>query len=319
VDAPRDADVCVSGFQVDFSGAQDELRQACRDNPDLRLVILSEEPLWDTVWTRDDRARTASLDKPGLPPLPYTVVNHRNSDVFDFAALPYFITTRDSFPARYAAAFKRNAELGADEIVERWSNGPVRAAFFAEKREDPRYDFSREEEDVYGLSVFRTQLASRARQGPLIRAGKGWNQDGPRQAMPDWHLDKLAQLDRKCLLVSALENTHVKSYVTEKLFDAYAVLGVPLYFASPNHDVFRLVGQGSFLNLFGKDAMEAADLVDAFKPDRAFAEVYLDTQKRLAGLFGDHALLEQERKRVASGVLRVLEETVMLPSLASGE
>ena len=317
VDSPREADVCVSGFEIDFTGAQDALRQARRDNPDLRLLVLSEEPLWDTVWTRDDRAETGKLESPGLPPLSYRIVNHQNSDVFDFSAIPYFITTRNSFIARYAAAFSRNGALGPDEVLERWSRMKVRSAFYAEKREDPRYDFRREEGDVYGLSVFRTRLASSVRREPCIRAGKGWDTDGPRQAICDWHLDKLARLDRQCLLVSAIENTHVKSYITEKLFDAYAVLGVPLYFASADHDVTRLVEAGSFLNLFPMEGAQAARRVDEFEPDRAFAEAYVRTQKRLGGLFGDHRLLEQERQRVASGVLRVLEETVMLRTLAS--
>ena len=75
--------------------------------------------------------------------------------------------------------------------------------------------------------------------GSVIREGKGWHSDQPRQSLPDWHLDKLVQLDRQSLFVSALENTLVDHYLTEKIFDAYAVLSVPLYAAKLASDSVR--------------------------------------------------------------------------------
>ncbi len=78
--------------------------------PDLRVAIVSEEPLWDTLWSGDFRAKHDVL-KSKLGTVRYAVLNHFTSDIFDWRYLPYFITTSDDFFARYRNYFLRNAKL----------------------------------------------------------------------------------------------------------------------------------------------------------------------------------------------------------------
>lgn len=300
------ADTLVTGFDIDFLSATDELMPKFKVRPEMHALVVSEEPLWDTVWAKALESRSAAAKGKGGG-FSYSVINHVNSDVFKFERLPYFITTDDKFFQRYGLLFHRNSQLTADELLDFWQSAQIRSAFYAEKRIDERYDVAFPEIGVRGLCAYRSRVAEKASSGHVVRIGQGWSEAlTKRQSLADWHLDKLAALHRKALIVSGLENTHQADYITEKPFDAFAVLGVPLYYASPAHRIHELCPNGGFLNLYDMTEEEAARAVDAFEPDRAFAEAYLDTQKRLAALFSDPETLNRERSRVTNAVLSVL-------------
>lgn len=295
--------ICVTGFDIDFRDSQ--IVSQGRDKLEKNPVVISEEPLWDTVWATAFDSDAVKMEIDGQS-LIYTALNHMTSPIFAFDKLPYFITTENHYFVRYANLFKRNAELTPTEILTVWNNARWKFAFFAERREEPRYDFSRPNEDLYGLSAYRTRIADGFSGNDALRCGKGWNETGPRQALPDWHLDKLASLDGNSFVVSGLENTHQQHYITEKIFDAFACLGVPLYFASPNHRVHDLVPSDTFINLFGLKSDDAIAKVKSFTPDLVFAEAYLETQKRLSKLFSDPQTLIKERNRVVDETVAAL-------------
>ena len=306
VDAFGEADTIVTGFDTDFRSSSDYLEQEFSVRPELRFVVVSEEPLWDTVWSSVLEEREGVVGKGGKA-IPYTVANHVNSNVFDFDKLPYFITTDDKFFQRYGRFFQRNAALSPDELLAIWRGAPIRAAFYAERRLEDRYDIFHPELAVRGLCAWRTRVAEAVTRGNVVRVGQGWNPDATRrQSLPDWHLDKLTALDKRSLVVSGLENTHQPDYITEKLFDAFAVLGIPLYYAEPRHRVHEICPSGGFINLYGHSERQAAAIVDAFEPDAAFAGAYLETQKTLAKLFSDPETLNRERERVVRAVLSVV-------------
>ncbi|MBR9865383.1 MAG: hypothetical protein GYB24_18305, partial [Rhodobacteraceae bacterium] len=133
--------------------------------------------------------------------------------------------------------------------------------------------------------------------------GLGWRKGGRRQALADWHLDKLQELDGRCRFVSALENTHQPAYLTEKFFDAFAVGGVPLYYASDSHRVHRCVPAGGWVNLFGQTPEEAVETIDSFAFDAAFYEAYTETQARLAETFGSPRALLADRDRFCAALI----------------
>lgn len=306
VDDIGKADTIVTGFDIDFRTAASDLNKKVSVRPELRLLVVSEEPLWDTVWS-DVLDESSGSTGQGLNAVSYAVANHVNSNVFAFDELPYFITTNDKFFQRYAQFFQRNAALSVDELLAIWREAPIRAAFYAERRFEERFDIFRPGLAVRGLCSWRTRVAEAVRRGEVVRVGQGWNPDAARrQSLPDWHLDKLTALDRRSLFVSGLENTHHPDYITEKLFDAFAVLGVPLYYAAPSHRIHEICSSGGFLNLYGHSEEAAAAFVDDFEPDAAFAEAYLDTQKALASLFSDPETLNRERDRVVSAVLGMI-------------
>ena len=177
---------------------------------------------------------------------PCVFLNHFTTKIFDFEKIPYFLTTSDDYFARYSFLFTRNCALKADELKALWANAPIRVAFYAEFRDEVHFDTHFPEQDVLGLSRYRTMVAKAMTGDGVIRVGKGWGTKIVRQLLPDWHLDKLAALDRNCFIVSGIDNTHQWNYISEKIFDAFAVLAVPIYFGSRTHGVMRIVPAGVF-------------------------------------------------------------------------
>ncbi len=303
---PRDADLLVTGFSLDLKENADSLVALLDDRPDLRIVVVSEEPLWDSVWTEHFSVRNSSLELAGRR-VSFTQLNHCTSSIFDFEKYPYFITTSDDFFVRYAAHFSRNVRLTRRDIADLWSTAALHAVFMAEKREDPRYDVTHDDVGVIGLSCYRTRVASAFDGDRVRRVGRGWDDAVRRQALPDWHLDKLVSIDRQALLVSAIENTVHPQYVTEKVFDAFASLAMPIYYAPPDHRLLGLVPQGSFLNVAGMSETEAADAVRDFSADEDAADAYLEAQRRLCTIFSRPDDFQAERARAIDCLMAELE------------
>jgi hypothetical protein len=303
---PGNADLIVTGFNIDWRENVDILGPLLARKSPPKLVIMSEEPLWDVTWSGPFTGRDGTLDV-NTTRFRYTVLNHETSEIFAFRRLPYFVLTDDRFPVRYAAMMARFAGVTPDEMLRRWRNAPVPAAFFAEKRHGELYSGGFPDRDVTRLSAYRTDVAAAVDLPGVLRVGKGWQGAQRRQDLPDWHLDKLAQLDGRTRVAGAYENVHQRAYISEKVFDAFAVGAVPTYWAGPAHRVFDLVPAQAMLNTHGLEAGEAARAIMGFAPDAACAEAWLDTCRSLARLFGDHTAILEERQRVARAALAEIE------------
>ena len=131
-----------------------------------------------------------------------------------------------------------------------------------------------------------------------------------RQELPNWHLDKIATLSGRTRVCSAIENVHQYRYVSEKVFDAFAVGAVPAYYATPTHRVFEFVAPEAMINLVGLDAEAAAERILSFEPDLPMAEAWLETVNRLAEKFGDIASIRDERRRFAEASLAAILDLV---------
>ena len=304
-----DADVILISYIKDleqFDAAQLQLVQDGKKT----VVVLSEEPFWDVNWGGNF---THTHDVAALPDgsIGYCNINHLTSDVFNFDRLPYFITTEDHYFVRYCQLFQRNTVMTPAQWAAKWRDAEIDCALIAEKRLGEKFDLSFAQLDIFGLCRLRSLLAQHyfGSSNSLV-AGMGWSKAPKRQRLPDWHLDKLALLDGRCRLVSALENTHVNNYLTEKLFDAFAVGAIPIYYAGPEHRVWDLVEPGSFINLYGLSAQQAIAHIAAFTVTDDFIRAYCATQQRLAALFRQPELLHQERSRVAAEVVRALKRVL---------
>lgn len=311
VDSADDADVIVFGYVLNIDENTAELARLRAKNPGLRLVVISEEPLWDTTNSGDFRKRH-NMRVTGGQELPYSVINHHTSDAYAFRNFPYFLTTSDDFYLRYSRYFAQNAALAAPALLATWKAAPIRAAFFAEHRDlAKKYNISHPEIETWGLSVYRTKLAEQM-PATTMRVGQGWDTATTRQTLPDWHLDKIATLRGASFIVSAIENTSQTHYVSEKIFDAFACRAVPLYWAPASHAVNRLVPQGAFLNLQGLEPATAAERILAFTPNLAFAETYAAAQQRLADLFRSQDAFLAERfgffERISAELTAIVEE-----------
>jgi hypothetical protein len=307
--APEKADVLLLGFKKDLVDNAGEIQALRRANPRLRVVIISEEPLWDSVWSGDFLARDQTYGS-GSDAIPFRYLNHANSKIFHFEKIPYFPTTNTDFVVRYATLFTRNAALKTEELLGIWRAAPISRAYYLEKRTTQNYGIKNIEAGVFGLSLFRSQIAEMDNGTGVVRVGQGWGDAVRRQERPDWHLEKLAALDRSTLIVSAIENTQAPHYITEKIFDAFAVLAVPVYHAGPNHALHRFVDEGAYIDVFGLTAEEALAKIRCFEPSLEFAGRYLETQKKLAELFRNSDSYLRERKRVADAIMQELSAAV---------
>lgn len=305
VDDARKADVLAVGFDIDLRENAGEILALKDSNARLQLAVLSEEPLWDTVWSAGYAQRDVMLTLQNTP-VPVTVLNHITSNIYDFSAIPYFVTTSHDYVVRYANMMRRNQAVKAKDWLARWKAAAIPVAFFFENRENPKYDLQDDTHHLTGLCGYRTRLAKACSGDGILRAGKGWHSDAPRQKLPDWHLDKLTTLDGRTRMIGALENTHLPNYITEKIFDAYACGGIPVYWAAPGHRIFDIVPDGSFLNIYGLSEDEAARRIESFQPDKAFAARYVEAQKRLASLFCDVDLVDEERARIVAAIFDAL-------------
>lgn len=307
---PAEADFLMMGFKKDLVDLAKEILALRSQNPRLRVVIISEEPLWDGLWSgnfsdKQQVHRTAEGD------IPFLYLNHINSRIFRFESLPYFPTTSDEFYPRYASLFARNAELSPEDILASWKKCSIPRAYYAEKRDSPGYEKHHPEAQMRALSCFRTRLADLDRAEGVERVGQGWANIPRRQDRPDWHLEKLADLDGRAKIVSAIENTSAPDYVTEKIFDAYAVLSIPIYHAGPSHAVHRLVDGSTFIDAADLTPEQALQKVQAFEPTLHFAKRYLETQKNLAARFTKADNYRTERKRVTGEILKELADYII--------
>lgn len=263
------------------------------------VVILSEEPFWDTIWGRRPLARHRVLET-RFGALPVVQLNHHTSAIFEFNRIPYYLLSDHRFANTYGARFHRNAQITPSEWQARFKARKADLTFMFERRPEPHHNMRWPDGGIIGLCAWRTELALACKRGTIERLGQSWQGGRTRFEIPNWHLDKITRLDNRTRILGAFENTHQPGYITEKLFDAFACGALPLYFAAPDHRVHDLgLPADAWVNLFDLDARTAAIRVDAirFTPERFRA--YAQAQAMLAQLFGTPGNWLAERKRLA--------------------
>ena len=334
---PVRADLVMTGYNVDLPAIVRDLAGL----PSARrpqLLVVSEEPLWDSLWSGGFASRDRTLRVDGED-WPYTFLNHHTSAMFDFRHLPSFLLTRDDFAVRHALWIDRYATLTPAALIEAWQAAPVPAAFVAERRTEADYGRTFPDEGIEGLSVYRSDIARLVDLPGTLRIGAGWPAPADpdassdtssgtssgaapgyapdrvpdqtpdrgavrrRQDLPDWHLDKIARLDGRVRVLGSQENTHQRRYVSEKPLDAFAIGAMPLCHAGPGHRLHDLIGEGAMLNSHGLTAAGAAALVEGFVPTPDIAEAWLGTARALVRRCADTAAIEAERARMIDTLL----------------
>ena len=264
------------------------------------VVVLSEEPFWDSLMSPDPLADVITLPAGRAHQL-----NHHTSTIFVHDRIPYFLLTDPGYIRAYQGLFARNAALSPTDWQARLAASARDAVFMAEYRVAAAYDVSWPDGQIAGLCSFRTRLALAA-PGRVLRQGAGWPGSGTRFDLTDWHGAKLRQLDGRARLVSGIENTHQPAYLSEKLFDAFAVGARPLYVASAAHRIHDLgLPPRAWINLHGLTSDEAAALLP-LDDDPAFLADYALAQTLLRDLFTD-AAVATERARLRNAVIADLQ------------
>jgi hypothetical protein len=199
--------------------------------------------------------------------------------------------------------FSRNSKFSTSEIQSHWNNSNYYYAAMAQYRRGADFNSVNESLAVFGLSDLRTRLTEAMTTNRSLVMGKGWPKSQVRQSLVDWHLDKLSCLDKRSRFISALENTHQVNYISEKIFDAFALLSVPIYFASNSHRIHELVPPSTFFNLYNLELGSAINEIKEFNLTREFLDQYMDAQRQLKGLFTNTEHLDNERIRVCGALV----------------
>lgn len=307
VETPEEADLYVLAHSLDVNDAPRRLVEDWRRRR-RPVVLLSEEPFWDTIWGRRPLCRDLIVDT-DFGALPVIQLNHHTSTIYKFRRIPYYLLTNHRFANAYAARFHRNAALNAADWLERFAARSTDVTFMFERRSEPHHDVSWPDGDILGLCAWRTRLAEVRTEAVVERLGRSWNGGCSRFEIDDWHMDKLTRLDDHTRLLAAIENTHQPDYITEKLFDAFACGAVPLYYASPRHRIheFGLPAE-AWINLFPFSPDAAAQRIASFAVSADIATAFAEAQKQLCLLFGNIRLWVEERQRLAIAVRQELEQ-----------
>lgn len=308
VNAPEDAQIAIISHFNDFRLFGARIHAMLARHSRLRLALLSEEPYWDSCAMPDPFTRNQQVRTPAGP-VDFTVLNHETTGIFRALHIPYYLLTDRRYIAHYRPMFDRNAGLGAEDWRRHFAQTPIDAVFLAHHRTKPGLAPVFEGDRLRGLSVWRTAVAKACKGDNVIRSGSGWAEGPPRQELADWHVDKLEQFDMKTRYMSAFENTHQTEYVSEKIWDAFAIGAVPLYLAAPRHAIHRLMGPEGWINFY-RD-LDEIPIFDANRPvDEGFAADYARQQEKLARLFSDRTRIAAEYDRLRDALLLELAAVV---------
>ena len=278
VETIAQADIVIVSHTKDLDTHSADLK--ARLSPHQRLVLLSEEPFWDTVWGQAPQQRHLQVQT-SAGALPVVQLNHQTSAIYDFDRIPYFLLTHHHFRTRYGLWFRHNAQLSAQDWRDHFRQRAGRAAFVMARRRSTRYEVP------FCLCNQRTDVAEACTSA--VRLGQGWGDQPPRQELPDWHLEKLLELDWRFGFVGAIENTLLPTYITEKIFDAWALGAFPLYLADAGHRVHDLARPGSWVNLLDVPPADIPARLAGFDLTVERLEAYAAQQADMARLFGSEA------------------------------
>lgn len=315
MDHPELADILILGFVIDLESNIEIIRKCKKYNSDLKVLVISEEPLWDTLWSGNFWDKKQSRVISGTE-VKFVYLNHHNSDIFNYTNVPYFITTSNDFLVRYQFLFHRNALLTKSQIETVWKTASYEAAFYAEYRKGDKFNVAYPQYNIYGLCDMRTRIAENFSGQSILKIGKGWQENKERQSLADWHLDKLAKLDQECRFISAIENTHQENYITEKVFDALACLAIPIVCFQERSNF-----QKCFFDSDCSQNVSFDFLINIKLPFENIQEyswhtedinidAYREVQCSLATKFSDTGNLINEKKRVVNAVNKNLEENL---------
>lgn len=306
---PAHADLYLFAHVMDLEHAPAEMVRdwRIRRRP---VVLLSEEPFWDTIWGKRPMVPQIVVDT-GFGSLPVHQISHQTSDVFQFRRIPYYLLTNPRFGRAYRKMLARNAARRAGDWLRDWAARPLDVAFMFERRPEDRHNVQWPEGDLIGLCAWRTRLAESCHTGQVARLGRSWQGGRSRFELRNWHADKLRRLDGQARMIGALENTHQPDYITEKFFDAFACGALPLYVASTRHRIhdFGLPSE-SWLNLAGLSPEAGAARISGYLPDATVAAAFVSAQVRLAALFHDPETWRRETLGLRDRLLAALRRTL---------
>ncbi len=306
-----EADILV--FAMSF-----EIKEFFTANPDQlssltehSVWLISEEPLWDTVWNYEDHTKKFYNLVINGTAIRVNQISHFVNSPYKNLDFPYFLTTDDKFFKYYLLFF--NSRLEVKQLPHHKKLGVGLLEFM---NNYSRPEVINSHGNLIGLGGYRVRLAQYLRHlGMFHVVGQGWAGEKyfpqpTRQQAVDFHLQKLTALESQFGFMLAIENTLQKNYVTEKIFDAFASGSIPIYYANDDHDVFKYFNKGTFFNMVKERSFE--HLVNTINTldEQTQLDMLYDGIITCNPLFKDLTLVTRTRKKVVHSIVSYILEQV---------
>ena len=257
VDNVKNADVVIVTFVGDIVNNYKRFLGFI-ENSDAKVVLLSEEPLFDTRWSdriiyENDKTFVRNLR--GKKEIELHILSYFTSDIFDFDKIPYFLTTNKNIMGNYR---KQISLLENKNLVKHWQQKQYDVVGLQIKRpEEGKFDFSEIKEGT-SLGRLREELIDKFVDDSAIKTkflGSGYEKlkhiteftNESSRDSAEWHTTKLNYCSNKSKFLLSIENTICKNYITEKIFDAISTNSLPIFFQTHKVD-FKFTG----INLYNK-------------------------------------------------------------------
>ena len=257
VDNVKNADIVIVTFVGDIVKNYKRFHRFI-ENSDVKVVLLSEEPLFDTRWSDRiiyENNKTFVRNLRGNKEIELHILSYFTSDIFDFDKIPYFLTTNKNIIENYR---KQISLLENKNLVNHWLQKKYDVVGLQIKRpEEGKFDFGEIKEGT-SLGRLREELIDKFTNDCAVKTkflGSGYERlkyvtDYTNESSRDsaeWHTTKLNYCNKKSKFLFSIENTICKNYITEKIFDAVSTNSLPIYFQKHKTD-FHFVG----INLYNK-------------------------------------------------------------------
>ena len=310
---PSEADVLV--FAMSF-----EIKEFFTANPnqlsrikDYSIWLISEEPLWDTAWNYENYTKEIYTLVINETTIRVNQISHFVNSPYKDLNFPYFLTTEDSFFKYYLLFF--NSRLKVKQLPHHKKLGVGLLEFM---NNNSRPEIVNSHGVLIGLGGYRVRLAQYLRHvGMFHVVGQGWAgrkyfPQARRQQAVDFHLQKLTALESQFGFMLAIENTLQKNYISEKIFDAFAVGSIPIYYANNDHDVFKYFDKGMFLNMAEEKSFECMVSTINTLDEQTQLDMLYDGITACNFLFEDFTLVTRTRKKVVDSIVNYIKEVIEL-------
>jgi glycosyltransferase involved in cell wall biosynthesis len=220
------ADLIVFTHPQDSAPLPDAVLRRVSGRQPPRLCLYSPEPFWDMLFLLNPAAHHAWLEFDQIGPQFASVFTHATAELYAFQQIPYGLIADPDLCARIVAGIRDRIKQTAD-WGQLWQGRPFRVAAMLTHRRTPAH--WRKAGELRLLSGWRSSFAAACQEfGGANILGQGWTHHTRRADIVNWHRDKLAQLTHQSRTTLAIENAIAPHYVSEKLFDAFAIGAQPI-------------------------------------------------------------------------------------------
>lgn len=243
VSNPKDADVI---FVTYVQNIRDNFNRFYnyQKGSNAKIIILSEEPLWDLSWSSTIKWRGTQqivYGRRNKIKIDIERINFINTDVFSYKKIPFFLTTQKVYTDNYLNFIDKLETENIEDIIQK-KNYDVSGVFSCRVQPINNEFNLGDDIDKKCLNTFRSLLGDTFKENSSLKCDFFGNNNSEYEGLTDitiydsteFHKVKLNWCIDNAKFLFSFENTMLRTYVTEKVFDAAASASVPIFCQFPD-------------------------------------------------------------------------------------